>query len=97
MPKRTSSLEELIELLRNSGHNLRCEEIRQHLERFGFQVKSGKKAGHKVVDHETCQISFNYDCGHGRNPTPKRPYLKKIARELEIHREEIEGTMEASK
>lgn len=60
--------------------NIRCQEIKRLLENLGFFVKDGKRGGHKVFTHDGLAgfISQSFNCGHGKNPEIKKPYIAKI-------------------
>ncbi|XSG84782.1 MAG: hypothetical protein ACPW60_13755 [Methylohalobius sp. ZOD2] len=58
---------------------------------LGFEVRDGKKAGHKVFVHHG-MASFTsgaYTCGHGRNPEIKPAYIKKVAKLLKQYETEL--------
>ena len=61
------------------GH-LRCEEVKRLLESLGFEVKDGKKGGHKVYMHDGISefYSSSFNCGHGKNPEIKVAYIRNI-------------------
>lgn len=73
---------ELVGLLQNAGNSTRCNELKTWLEATGFTVRDGKRGNHKIFTHDGLKdagfYSSDYDCGHGRNPTIKKPYLTKI-------------------
>jgi len=57
---------------------MRCSELCELLEALGFDVRAGKKSGHKIVTHRALDdfYSFSFDCGHGRNPEVKPVYVR---------------------
>lgn len=74
--------DELVGLLESAGNSTQCNELKGWLEAAGFAVRDGKKGNHKVFKHDGLKdagfYSSNYDCGHGRNPIIKKPYITKI-------------------
>ena len=63
------------------------------LEGLGFEVRDGKKSGHKVITHPgLCRFtSASFSCGHGRDPQVKRAYIHRIKKVLEDYGEELSG------
>lgn len=61
------------------------------LEGFGFEVRDGKKSGHKVITHAGLGrfTSASFSCGHGRDPQVKRVYIHRIKKLLEDYGEEL--------
>ena len=81
----------VLEELRTRGATIRCNELANMLTSLGFDVRDGKKAGHKVFTHPGIG-SFTtgaYTCGHGRNPEIKPAYIKKVARLLNQYKKEL--------
>lgn len=81
------------------GH-LRCDEVRDLLLDLKFQVKDGANGKHRVVTHSGLSKvaefrSTSYDCGHGRNPEIKRPYIKNLVKVLEMYKEYLDELLEA--
>ncbi len=78
---------------------MRCDEVKSLLEEIGFEVRDGKKAGHKLVRHSELSAasdftSTSYTCGHGKNPEVKRVYLaklRKIVGKYEVELRKING------
>lgn len=70
---------------------MRCEEAKKLLLQLGFDVKDGKRGGHKVFTHQHLPSfqSIGLNCDHGKNPEIKRPYIKKIIKLLEQHEEDL--------
>lgn len=74
---------EVVEKLQSAGASMRCAEVKNLLEEIGFEVRDGKKAGHKLVRHPRLSAasgftSTSYTCGHGKNPEVKRVYITKL-------------------
>ncbi|WP_238985385.1 type II toxin-antitoxin system HicA family toxin [Nitrosococcus halophilus] len=63
----------------------------QCLERLGFEVRDGKKQGHKIFVHHGIAIfsSGAYTCGHGSNPEIKPVYIKKVIKLLKQYKAEL--------
>lgn len=82
---------ELVERLRSASSTVRCHELAGMLASLGFEVRSGKKSGHKVFVHHGIATftSDGYTCGHGKNSEIKSVYVKKIARLLERYEDEL--------
>ena len=72
--------DDVIKSLRSAGATVRCEELAKLLESLGFDVRDGKKQGHKVFVHHGIAsfTSGAYTCGHGRNPEIKPVYIKNV-------------------
>lgn len=73
------------------GAGVRCREVRKLLESLGFEVREGKKQGHRVFVHPglTGFFAGSFSCGHGPNPEVKRPYLKKIIKIIDEYESEL--------
>lgn len=74
--------------LREGKGNLRCDEVTAILEKSGFEVRDGRRGGHKIFVHKGLPDfhSGSYNCGHGRNPEIKPAYISNILRILEQHK-----------
>jgi len=85
------SLNEVTKHLRLANSSIRCQELTRILESLGFDVRNGKKQGHKVFVHHGLDsfTSGGYSCGHGKNPEVKPVYIKKIARLLKQYENEL--------
>jgi hypothetical protein len=61
------------------------------LKSLGFEVRDGKKPGHKVFFHHevTSFTSSSYTCGHGRNPEIKPIYIKNVVKLLKQYETEL--------
>lgn len=83
--------DDVIKSLWSAGATVRYKELARLLQDLGFDVRSGKKQGHKVFVHHglTSFTSGAYTCGHGRNPEIKRVYIKKIIALLRQYESEL--------
>lgn len=81
----------VVERLRSAGAAIRCQELADMLACLGFEVRDGKKQGHKVFVHHgvTSFTSGGYTCGHGRNPEIKPAYIKKVVKLLKQYETEL--------
>ncbi len=72
--------DEALAALLAAGGNLRCNDLARTLRGLGFDVRDGKKVGHKVVTHPGIArfSTAGYTCGHGKNPEIKPIYVKKM-------------------
>lgn len=72
--------DEALASLSAAGGNLRCSDLTRMLRGLGFDVRDGKKAGHKVVTHPGVAgfSTAAFTCGHGKNPEIKPVYVKKM-------------------
>jgi hypothetical protein len=75
----------------SSGGAIRCQELADMLALLGFEVRDGKKTGHKVFVHHGVQsfTSGGYTCGHGRNPEIKPVYIRKVVTLLKQYKTEL--------
>lgn len=85
------SYDEALEALRQAGSSMRCKELVKILRALDFTVRDGRRGGHKVVTHDHLAgfTATAFNCGHGRNPEVKRPYLIKIIGLLEQYESEL--------
>ncbi|MEW8426131.1 MAG: type II toxin-antitoxin system HicA family toxin [Candidatus Thiodiazotropha sp.] len=83
--------DKVLEQLSTGGSSIRCQELADKLISLGFEVRDGKKAGHKVFVHHGMEsfTSGGYTCGHGRNPEIKPVYIKKVAKLLRQYETEL--------
>jgi len=81
----------VVETLQASKANIRCDTLAEQLARLGFEVRNGKRGGHKVFFHDgiAAFTSGSYNCGHGRNPENKPAYIGKVLRILRQYEVEI--------
>ncbi|MBE0353113.1 HicA toxin of toxin-antitoxin [Colwellia chukchiensis] len=89
MPKEL--YDEVITTFQNAGASMRCQQAKSLLGELGFNVKDGRKGGHKVFTHPHLEgfTSGSLNCDHGRNPEIKKPYIKKIIKVLEKYENEL--------
>src|SRR5699024_11473955 len=82
---------EIVGHLKSTLSSIRCRKMTHYLETLGFEVRDGKKQGHKVfVHHRIATFSSGaYTCGHGNNPEIKPAYIRKVIRLLEQYRAEL--------
>lgn len=85
------TLNEVIQTLTEAGASLRCDDMRRYLESLGFEVRDGRKQGHKVVTHRHIEgfFSTSYTCGHGKNPEIKPAYVRNISKTLQTHYQQL--------
>ena len=85
-----SAVQETIQYLESNRTNLKCTDLRKVLEGLGFKIKDGR-SGHRSFKHPQIREfhGSNYDCGHGRNPTVKRSYIRKIVNVLKLWEQDI--------
>lgn len=83
-------IEDILERL-GSGGAIRCQELAEMMVSLGFEVRDGKKSGHKVFVHHGVHsfTSGGYTCGHGRNPEIKPVYIKKVVKLLKQYKTEL--------
>jgi hypothetical protein len=67
--------------------SLRCAEVCALLQQLGFEVRDGRRGGHKVYVHNSIPEfrSGSLNCGHGRNPEIKAAYITQIVRIIDTH------------
>lgn len=87
---RRNLFDEVIKRLDSSGSTIRCQDLAGMLESLGFEVRDGKKQGHKIFVHHGVSLftSGGYTCGHGRNPEIKKIYIKKVVKLLKLYESE---------
>lgn len=85
--------------LKQQKSNLRCKDVADFLKLLGFEVRDGRRGGHKIYVHDALPdfMSGSYNCGHGKNPEIKAAYIIKIIRVLEEHQKAIEDYLESTK
>lgn len=73
------------------GANCRCKHLIKTLTKLGFDVRDGKKQGHKVMTHPGLPgfTTENFTCGHGGNPEIKRIYIKNVLKVLRNYELEL--------
>lgn len=79
MPER-EQLDRVLEQLSSRKASIRCQDMSRLLASLGFEVRDGKKAGHKVFVHHGIATftSGAYTCGHGRNPEIISVYVDRV-------------------
>jgi hypothetical protein len=77
--------------LEAAGANLRCNDLIGKLRLLGFEVRDGKKQGHKVFTHPGMPTftSRPFTCGHGRNPEIRPVYVRKVLKVLRDYETEL--------
>ena len=77
--------------LRTGKGNLRCKDVKRLLEDLGFEVRDGKRGGHKIVVHDGLDefTSASFNCGHGKNPEIKPAYITNLIRMISDHEAEL--------
>lgn len=82
----------IIRDLKARKSNVHCDELVRVLEDLSFSVRRGAKANHHTFMHARIKgfHGGNFDCGHGRNPTVKAPYVMKVVKVLEMYRTDLE-------
>jgi len=81
----------VIEDLKSASSSICCENLHSLLTKLGFEVRNGKKQGHKIVTHDGIDsfYSASYTCGHGKNPEIKSAYIKDIIKLLSRYESEL--------
>jgi len=76
---------------------MRCRDLVDILDGLGFEVRDGKKQGHKILFHAGIRgfFSASFTCGHGRNPEIKPAYVRQVRKLLLRYESEILGFLEA--
>jgi hypothetical protein len=74
-----------------SNRALRCKDVVSELEKLGFEVRDGKRGGHKVFFHGGLSDfrSGSFNCDHGKNPQIKPAYISKVAKTLKMYEQEL--------
>lgn len=81
------SVDNAIRQLERAGASLRCRELQRILESLGFEVRDGRKPGHKIIHHPGLPgfLGSSYTCGHGRDPQIKPNYARNMLRIVRHH------------
>ena len=81
----------VVDTLASAKASMRCQDMVTALESLGFEVRDGKKQGHKLLMHGGIPgfLSAGFTCGHGRNPEIKPVYVNNIRRLLLRYETEI--------
>jgi hypothetical protein len=71
--------------------NTSCRDFTKLLEGLGFEIVNVGSAGHKIAKHPAISLAEypNYNCGHNPGATIKRPYIKKLYKFVELHKDVI--------
>lgn len=85
------TFDEVVATLSAAKRSIRCDELTVQQTRLGFEVREGKRGGHRVFVHDGLSdfISASYNCGHGRNPEIKPVYINDVLKILRRHDAEI--------
>lgn len=77
--------QEAVDHFKKSKKSLRCSQVTKSLTELGFDVRDGRRGGHKIFvhDHLSGFTSSSYNCGHGKNPEIKPQYIVNIVKVLE--------------
>lgn len=91
MSNGTKEFESVYLQLKEQAGSSRCTEVGYLLKKLGFEVKNGKNGGHKIIFHDYLPnfTSSSYNCGHGKNPEIKKPYIKNILKILDLYKDDI--------
>ena len=83
-----SVIDDVIAHLTQQQASMRCAEMKKLLETLGFQVTDAATKNHKLVYHKGIKDfhGSHYDCGHGKNPELKKPYVQAMRRLIEKYR-----------
>jgi hypothetical protein len=84
-----ASYDEVVNQLKRG--NVTCEEIDKLLTGLGFVVSRRANGNHHTYTHGGLSDFYgsNYDCGHGRDPVPKRAYFRNILKVLANYENEL--------
>lgn len=91
MPEADNLYNEIVQALESVRANARCSDVTKMLESLGFEVRDGKRGGHKIFVHTALPAftSASFNCGHGKNPEIKRSYIRNILRVLGEHESDL--------
>lgn len=92
-------IEKVTNAFRERKGHLCCNEVKGLLEQLGFNVRDGKRGGHKIFTHIGLSsfTSGGYNCGHGKNPEVKPAYITKLVRILEEYKTDLTVFLEGEK
>ena len=87
----TESVQDAINNLEDCITNTSADDLRRMLVNLGFEVKDGRRGGHKVLTHKGLPEfwSVSYNAGATRNGIVKKIYIKEIIKVLKIHKEDF--------
>ena len=88
--------DQVVAKLSAAKRSIRCDELAEQLTMLGFEVREGKRGGHRVYVHDGLRefTSASYNCGHGRNPEIKPAYISDVLKILRRHEAEIVDYLE---
>lgn len=88
---KTDHFKAVVEALESQKTSMRCQDMVKALESLGFNMRDGRKQGHKVFFHQALSDfkSSSFTCGHGRNPEIKPVYIANIHKLLLRHEADI--------
>lgn len=89
-------LEQAYAELSGTGASMRCATLGKLLKGLGFEVRDGRRGGHKIFVHDGIPdfTSGAYNCDHGKNPEIKRPYINKVLKILKQYEAELNRYLE---
>ena len=87
----TESVQDAITKLEDCITNTSAEDLRKMLVNLGFEVKDGRRGGHKLIKHQGLPefFSSSYNAGAKRNGIIKKFYIKGIIKVLKTHKEDF--------
>ncbi|HFE37055.1 MAG TPA: type II toxin-antitoxin system HicA family toxin [Gammaproteobacteria bacterium] len=88
---KNSNYTHVVETLNANLSGTRCKELSELLRGLGFEVRDGKRGGHKLFFHDGISAfqSGSYNCGHGKNPVVNKVYIKKVLKILKQFEAEL--------
>ena len=88
---KNSNYTHVVDTLEGNSSGIRCKELTELLRELGFEVRDGKRGGHKLFFHDEISAfqSGSFNCGHGKNPVVKKAYVKKILKILKQYEKEL--------
>ncbi|MGB7815849.1 MAG: type II toxin-antitoxin system HicA family toxin [Methylotenera sp.] len=71
--------------------NVKCRDFTKLLGEFGFDIRHGKKGGHKIVTHPHIHHwpGSDYNCGHSKGDDVKPAYIKNILKIVNQFEDEL--------
>ncbi len=85
-----------LDTLESAKGAMRCRDMVGILDGLGFEVRDGRKQGHKIIFHAGIPgfFSASFTCGHGRNPEIKPAYVRQLRKLLLRYQPEILNYLE---
>lgn len=85
------TLKATIDHLQQRRNSLCCDDVKRLLTELGFEVRDGKRGGHKVFTHPALSefTSASFNCGHGKNPEIKPNYISDIIKIIRKYEAEL--------